>query len=374
MHKNYSTWPALQNLLAEPPALSPGVIQLVVAIADRSDLPFRLAKMATVLRDKGQKNDGLRLAAIAEALEPENGHVRLYTEWARRRQAPLWHFSIIHDSLRNEVYARALAHFVKPGMIVFEIGTGTGILSMLAVRAGARHVYTCERRPDVAEAARAIIARNQMSDRITVISKSAEQMELGIDLPERADLFVAEIVDSGLLGEYVLPLTELARREFLKPDAILLPSRVATRGFLISGKGQSQRYRMDHVMGFDLTPFNRFQPMEIEGVRGGGVVEPLSEAMELMGFDLRADAPRELSVPVSLKVSQSGRAEAVMRWLHLDFGDGITYENAPPIPSSWFPRLHVFPQGMQVEAGAVVELMVEHSYTALYVSPTEVSA
>ena len=47
---------------------------------------------------------------------------------------------IVHDSLRNETYARARAHHVKPGMRVFEIGTG--LLAMLAVRgieAGSGH-------------------------------------------------------------------------------------------------------------------------------------------------------------------------------------------------------------------------------------------
>jgi hypothetical protein len=59
-------------------------------------------------------------------------------------------------------------------------------------------------------------------------------MQLGEDIPERADIFVAEIVDNGLLTEFVLPLTEPARRKFLKPEC----PGVAARGDLALGKGR----------------------------------------------------------------------------------------------------------------------------------------
>jgi hypothetical protein len=117
------------------------------------------------------KKDALILAKAAHALAPDDYKIRMMTDWLNQHEAPLWHFGIIHDQERNKAYEKALNHFVKPGMTVFEIGTE--ILAMLAVRAGAEHVYTCERRADVAEAAKAIIERNGMSDRITVIAKDA---------------------------------------------------------------------------------------------------------------------------------------------------------------------------------------------------------
>jgi len=59
--------------------------------------------------------------------------MRYLTHRAVRKSAPEWHFNIVQDSLRNETYARALNRFVRPGMLVLEIGTGTGLLAMLAV-------------------------------------------------------------------------------------------------------------------------------------------------------------------------------------------------------------------------------------------------
>lgn len=59
--------------------------------------------------------------------------------------------SMLHDESRNTKYEQAItaavAAFVrstgrKP--IVLDVGTGTGLLAMMAVRAGAEHVYACE--------------------------------------------------------------------------------------------------------------------------------------------------------------------------------------------------------------------------------------
>lgn len=361
-------WPALEQAL-DFNALAPGVLPLVQAIAATDNLPERLAKMALLMRERALERDARLLARAAIALAPEDYRIRVMTDWLVRREAPLWHFGIVHDNLRNEAYARALEHFVKPGMTVFEIGTGTGILAMLAARAGARHVYTCERRADVAAAARAIIERNGLADHITVIAKDAQLVELGRDIPERADLFVAEIVDDTLLGEQVLPLTELARARFLQPGAILLPRAISTIGYLVSGRGHRERYRMGEVLGFDLSLFNRFSPPEIGLPKGGDNVEPLSAPMELASFDLMQDAPKESRRTVTLMATQSGMVEGVMRWLRLDFGEGIIFENRPPQTSSWSPILHVLPHPRFVRAGQSVSMEVSHTRDRLFMIP-----
>ena len=357
--------------MSESQPLSPAARTFAESIADKPDVATRLARMSLMFKSKGGKSDAIILAKTAIALAPEDYRVRILTDWLQRREAPLWHFNIIHDHLRNTAYDAALKAFVKPGMHVFEIGTGTGILAMLAARAGAEHVYTCERRTDVAAAARDIIARNGFSDRITVIAKDAHDVRLGVDLPRKADLFVAEIVDNSLLGEHVLDLTELARRQFLQPDAILLPHTVTAMGCLVSGQGKWQSYRMENVMGFDLQPFNRFSPVELCCGKGGGDLEFLSDPMELIQFDLKQDALSTAKIHKTLIAKKGGTAEAVLRWMHLDFGGGIQFENKPPQQSSWYPQLHILPEVKSLEVGDAVDLEVSHSRDRLFVWPLE---
>ena len=94
---------------------------------------------------------------------------------------PRWHFPMLADSARNRAYARAIAAKVRPGDVVLDIGCGAGLTAMLAARAGARHVYTCEQQPLIAQAARQVIRDNGLSDRITV-------EELGVDFENHQDL------------------------------------------------------------------------------------------------------------------------------------------------------------------------------------------
>jgi type II protein arginine methyltransferase len=360
----------LRSIL-DPESLDPGLRTLVAAIENRPDLPERLARMAIAFRGKGQGRDARALAEAARRLSPDDLQIQALTDWSIRKQAPLWHFPLVHDEIRNQAYADALHHFVKPGMTVFEIGTGTGLLAMLAARAGAAHVYTCETQPAVAEAAREIIARNGLGERITVIAKNATELRIGSDMPERADLFVAEIVDNSLLGEGVLPLTEYARAELLKPDAILLPRAISAIGMLVSGDDYRQNYRMDDVMGFDLTPFNRFAPSVVATGPGGGRPDPLSQARELLTLDLTIHQPA-MKAPQTrmLTADREGVADGILRWHRLDFGAGIQFENCPPSLSAWHPQLHLFRTPRQVKSADKVSLSIFHDRERLYIEPT----
>lgn len=341
----------------------------VASVADRPDLSMRLAKMGSFFHLKGDKEDAEAITLAARALAPDDFRIRAMTAWLDHKQAPLWHFSIVHDHERNATYARALQHFVEPGMIVFEIGTGTGILAMLAARAGAKHVYTCEIQPEVANIARQIIKLNGFEDRITVINKDGLKVKLGQDIPERADLFVAELVDNTLLGEHVLPLTEFSRKEILKPDAILLPRTISARGCLIRGNDKIQGFRLGTVLGLDLSPFNYFSPLELNAGKGGGDVACLSDDIELASFDLTVDARPDASNEIHLVANSSGVAEGVLRWLHLDFGDGIVFENRPPQKSAWDPHIHVFPEPLNVKVGDKIKLISYHDRTQLLLWP-----
>lgn len=76
--------------------------------------------------------------------------------------------SMIADRVRMDAFAQALRQATTPESVVVDIGTGTGILALLACRFGARRVYAIE--PDDAiQVAREIAAANGYADRIDFI-------------------------------------------------------------------------------------------------------------------------------------------------------------------------------------------------------------
>ena len=131
---------------------------------------------------------------------------------------PVEHARMLHDDRRTRDYLAALAEAVRPGDVVLDIGTGSGVLAVAAARAGARRVYAVEA-SDIAEVAGAVFAANGVTDTVTLVPGWSRQIEL----PEPADVLVAEIIGNEPLEEEILETTLDARRRLLKPDARLIP-------------------------------------------------------------------------------------------------------------------------------------------------------
>ena len=126
---------------------------------------------------------------------------------------------MITDTVRMDAYVRALQRAVKPGAVVLDIGTGTGIFALLAARMGARRVYAIEP-SDAINVAREIARANGCADSIEFIQALSTEVEPA----ERADVLVSDL--RGVLpfcGGHFAAIAD-ARRRWLAPGATLIPS------------------------------------------------------------------------------------------------------------------------------------------------------
>jgi predicted RNA methylase len=108
------------------------------------------------------------------------------------------HELMLKDAPRLAAYAAAVeanASFIR-GRAVLDVGAGTGILSLLCARAGARAVYAVEASP-MAEHLRDIVERNGFAGVITVLQSVMEETAL----PEQVDVVISEWMGFHLLHE-----------------------------------------------------------------------------------------------------------------------------------------------------------------------------
>ena len=133
---------------------------------------------------------------------------------------PVEHARMLHDDRRTNDYIAALQDAVRPDDIVLDIGTGSGVLAIAAARAGARHVYAVEA-SDIADVAARVFAANGVQQRVTLMRGWSREIEL----PERADVLVAEVIGNEPFEEEILETTLDARRRLLKPHARLISRR-----------------------------------------------------------------------------------------------------------------------------------------------------
>jgi type II protein arginine methyltransferase len=362
----------LAGLLAATGQTRAATAELDQAAADASDnLPALLAA-ALAYRDLRQADAAIRCLERASALKPGDRNIAALLRDTLTSQVRPWHFRMMQDAGRNRAYDAAIRRAVGPDTHVLEIGTGSGLLAMMAARAGARRVTTCEQVEAIAETAAEIVRRNGYGERVRVIAKHSTKLAVGVDLPEPADLLISEVLSDKLLAEHVLPSTAHARRHLLKPGAAIIPREIAAVVRLAGGDFLREAASVGTVDGFDLSPFNRFAPSSISLSMESGLIESFSDDVEVFRFDLRADGHRPEERILRITAGRDGVVCGVLQWLRLQLDEVTVYENRPPervTPSAWRQVFYPFTAPLSVRAGEPVQLWAKHDLLNLAFAP-----
>ena len=325
------------------------------------------ALLCALARKLNRHQDAMALGLAAVAAAPQDMEVRDIVRAALSGDVPVFHAPMLHDQARNLAYARAIERHVLPGMTVLEIGTGAGLLALLAARAGAR-VVTCEANPMIAAAAREIAHRNGLSDRIEVIAKQSDAIEIGVDLAEPADLLLHEIFGDTLFGEGVVGSLTDARARLLKPAAPILPPRAELRCALV--ERTTPRTDLAMVEGFDLSPFDLLSsPAGYTANARSRRALPRSEPQSALRLDFMAPPPFGAESETIALTSTGGRIDAIAQWLRIDFGDGDVLENDPftGTPSHWGAPLFDLVAPIETKPGEVISVALRRVASRLTV-------
>lgn len=127
----------------------------------------------------------------------------------------------LFDRERTLALKEAIFAKVSKDDIVLEAGGGTGILSMFAIQAGAKHVYIIELSARFTTIIRDIAERNGFADKITVINGDATET----DIPEKVDVYISELLCTGLFNEPQIQAYNNCSR-FFKPYVKCIPEVV----------------------------------------------------------------------------------------------------------------------------------------------------
>jgi predicted RNA methylase len=127
----------------------------------------------------------------------------------------------LHDVRRTRMWKEAIEDVVKPGDVVIDAGSGTGILGVFAALAGASRVYCIELHPRFVRLIQHLADRNGLGDKITVIHADATT----VTLPEPADVLISELLCTGQFFEPQVQVVNHLRKQ-LKPGARIVPQEV----------------------------------------------------------------------------------------------------------------------------------------------------
>lgn len=248
---------------------------------------------------------------------------------------------LLSDRVRVERFRDAIAATVRPGDVVIDVGAGVGILSLYAVRAGAARCYAVEREPEIAPVARRFLAENGAADRVTVLTGLAEE----VDLPESADLVMAELLGHIGVDERIHEILSSVCRRALKPGGRVLPRFLETFVVPVQRDPAPAVPWCNDFTDPDFRLLPELQPFPTPAVTAE--VPPPRELgppaiMERFAIaDPGHNRPEAADLEVS--IDREGRLDALMAGFRADLAPGFSLADYPPYPGChwtlWYRRL-----------------------------------
>jgi protein arginine N-methyltransferase 1 len=260
---------------------------------------------------------------------------------------------MIVDAVRLDAYAEALRRHVKPDCVVVDIGAGTGILSLLACKLGARRVYAIE--PSDAAALILETSRdNGCGELITVLQQRSTEVEL----PERADVIVSDL--RGVLPPFHRHFTDIAdaRARLLGDNGVLIPRADRIFAAVVSAPAVFEERRKPWTSdpyGLVLRAALRHVDNSWQKFRA----EPdalLSPPIEWAHIDYRKVEGARIRGHGTLHISKDGDAHGLLAWFDAELSTGIGFSNHPRAPRAIYGQaLFHWPQAVALRAGDQVE-------------------
>ncbi|MGI9607118.1 MAG: methyltransferase domain-containing protein [Acidimicrobiales bacterium] len=260
------------------------------------------------------------------------------------------HEEMLSDTVRVNAYHEGIHRHVKPGDVVLDLGTGTGLLAFMASRAGAAKVYAVEH-SDFIEVAQEVAAHNGI-DNIEFVKANSREFHP----PEKIDVVIHEQMGDELFNENMLENLLDLRDRVMRPGG---------RIHIIPGHFQlfvepvsfhdSMRVRrfwnIDLPDGIDLSAIEqsvvaaRFDTGRTEQlwVRPGSVASTVGTPEPILEFDLNTLESIE-ALQVDHVVDRIATEDAIVDgfcvWFEAGFDDQTTLSTSPLAPvTSWGNRM-----------------------------------
>jgi protein arginine N-methyltransferase 1 len=249
------------------------------------------------------------------------------------------HRHYLQDEVRLTAFRQAIREAVVPGSVVVDLGSGTGILGLLACEAGAARVYSIEE-TSLIEVAREICQANGFTDRIHFIKDHSTR----ITLPEPADVVLADQIGHFGFEAGLFDYFSDARRRFLRPNGTTIPSHIT---FCLAPVEHAQLWEQIEFwnrspMGVNVRPArslaaNTGYPTTLTSAH------LLGPSVDALSVDPSVSGSQPLHFTCTLAITRTGTLHGVGCWFIARLSPSVTMSNSPLADQRIDRRNVVFP-------------------------------
>jgi SAM-dependent methyltransferase len=268
------------------------------------------------------------------------------------------HGLMLTDRIRMASYQRAIHQVVQEGDVVADIGTGSGVLAFFAVQAGARKVYAVEQ-GEIIEDAERLAQVNRLQDRVVFLRGRSDRVEL----PEKVDVILSEII--GSLGlEENLPRFQIDFRDrFLKPGGRLVPSWLEVCVIPVESEAIWGKYvglwDRDYY-GLDFSPVRGYASSQRYVTDCSGQVERLAAPSVVSRTDFCEVERVPLVFQGESVISRGGTLHGLVGYFRAGLAPGVVLSTSPgEPPTHWRQTFLPMEEAVEVEGGDEVRYEIK---------------
>ncbi len=261
---------------------------------------------------------------------------------------------LLGDAIRNDAFYRALKAAIVPGKTtVADIGSGTGYLSFLAEKLGAKECFLYEV-SDLLDLSKTLAKENGIKRCHFFKTHSTE-----VKTPPKVDVVVSETLGNYSLEENILETMNDARR-FLKPGGLMIPESLTQ---FVAPVTSSRLYdelnvwdRLGQNLDFAIAKEICMNNMYVKEIRP----DDLGEEKEWDHVDFRKKNGSVREKIITWPMKKDCTVYGFALWWEATLFQTITLSTSPDDPPTHWKQIYLPLEGpLPVKSGQMIKLIVK---------------
>lgn len=137
------------------------------------------------------------------------------------------------DNERTIAFQKAIKKVVKKGDVVVDLGTGSGIMALIAAKSGAKKVFAVEFDPFIAEISKKAIELNNLGNTVSLLVEDARKCNFPLNT--KFNVVISEMLTTGIVDEpQIQVINNLHKKGLVDSSTSFIPYRHDTYASLVN--------------------------------------------------------------------------------------------------------------------------------------------